>query len=188
MAALLLIAMGVVLAAVLYILVLGLTHGPSTTPLGTNFSWGQAHNATGTTSDGCGASGASTNSFCYTIEIAVASVTTSNFELGLRNTLGEITSLPAGVTESIDLLSPTATASGCTAPGTPAIGCIAYASNGFGSSWTNNASYGGTVTGGFIVVIYTTGTATADGGMQGLELAAIGENGYSGSVISNPFP
>jgi len=188
-ATILLVAITVVLAAVLYVLISGLTHGPSSAPLGTNFSWGVPVNATGTTTNGCGTSGGATHSFCYSIEIAGSSVSTSNFVLALRNAAGATVSLPATATVSVDLISPTITASGCVAPGTAAAGCVAYAGSTTGTlgSWTNIASFTGSVTGGFTVVIFTTGGAAVNAGMLGDILVAVGSSGYSGSVISPAF-
>ena len=190
-ATILLVAITVVLAAVLYVLISGLTHGPSSAPLGTNFSWGVPINATGTTANGCGTSGAATHAFCYSIEVAGSSVSTSNFVLALRNAAGATITLNAAVTVSVDLISPTITASGCVAPGTAAPGCVAYAGSTTGTlgSWTNIASVSGGVSGGFTIVIFTTGTATAgvNGGLLGDQLVAIGASGYSGSVVSTTF-
>ncbi len=103
-ATILLVAITVVLAAVLYVLISGLTHGTGTAPLGTNFSWGQPVNATGTSPTGCGSA---SGHYCYTIEIAGAGggVSTSNFQLALRNSLGSTVAWPTGV--SVYLISPT---------------------------------------------------------------------------------
>jgi hypothetical protein len=187
-AAILIVAIGVVLAAVLFALVSGLTSGPTTPPLGANFAWGQENNVTGSTISGCGASGGATHAFCYTVAISVSSVSTSNFVIVLRNLTGTPAVLPTGVTVSIDLISPVVSSAGCVAPGTPAPGCVAYASAGFGSAWTNQGSFFGSVTSGFTLVIFSTGTATSNGGMFGLVVSAVGTSGYSGNVIANAFP
>jgi FlaG/FlaF family flagellin (archaellin) len=186
-AAILIVAIGVVLAAILFVLVSGLTSGPTTAPLGADFAWGQENNVTGSTIAGCGASGGATHAFCYTIAISVSSVSTSNFVVVLRNLTGISTVLPSGVAVSIDLVSPTVSSVGCAAPGTTAPGCVAYASAGFGSTWSNQGSFTGGVTSGFTLVIFSAGTATADGGMFGLVVSAVGTSGYSGNVIANAF-
>src|SRR5579863_4961439 len=66
-ATILLVAITVVLAAVLYILISGLTKGPGTTPLGTAFAFGPGNNITGPAATGCTATHA-----CYSLEVGSA--------------------------------------------------------------------------------------------------------------------
>ena len=190
-ATILLVAITVVLAAVLYVLISGLTHGPSSAPLGTNFSWGVPVNSTSTsgTVTGCATTG-TTHAFCYSIEIAGSSVTTSNFVLSLRNSAGATVAWPATgnygtpstgtpcsaavAVSAICLVSPTATS--------PVAG---YSTSSGG--WTNAAGFSGSVSGGYTVVIWLVGTGTVNGGLLGDQLVAIGASGYSGSVPSASF-
>jgi flagellin-like protein len=181
-ATILLVAITVVLAAVLYVLISGLTHGTGSAPLGTNFSWGSPVNVTGVATTGCGTPSTAHN-FCYSIEIAGSSVSTSNFILALRNTAGGTIAWPVTVAagyaatptaSQISLISPTASA--------PQSG---YSTS--TSGWTPNGAFSGSVTGGFSIVIYLQGSATVNAGLLGYELVAIGASGYSGSVPSNAF-
>jgi len=184
-ATILLVAITVVLAAVLYVLISGLTHGTGSAPLGTNFSWGTPVNTTGVASTGCGAT-TTAHAFCYSIEIAGSSVTTSNFILALRNSAGATvawypTAIAAGTATTptasqIALISPTSA--------TPVAG-YSTSTNG----WTNAAGFSGTVSGGFTIVLFLVGGTAAgtDSGLFGNELVAIGASGYSGSVPSNAF-
>jgi flagellin-like protein len=167
-ATILLVAITVVLAAVLYVLISGLTHGPSSAPLGTNFSWGQPINATGTTPTGCTAA---TGHYCYTIEIAGSSVTTSNIVLSLRNSVGSTVAWPG--TPTISLISPTVSTAVAT-----------YSTS--TSGWTLAGGFSGTISGGFSLVIYTSGVG-AGAGLYGDQVVAIGASGYSGSVPSSSF-
>jgi len=167
-ATILLVAITVVLAAVLYVLISGLTHGTGSAPLGTNFSWGQPFNASGTTPTGC----ASAALYCYSIEIAGAGggVSTSNFQLALRNSFGATV---GWTTDTISLISPsvaTAVATYSTAT----------------SSWTLVGTFTGTIAGGFSIVIQPS-AATHAAGLLGDQLVAIGLNGYSGTVPSAAF-
>ena len=96
-ATILLVAITVVLAAVLYVLIAGLTHGPSSAPLA--FGWGQGTNATGTSNTpGCSSLMPTgfTTKFCYTDTIApTGGLTTSNVQLSLRNSAGATIAWPA---------------------------------------------------------------------------------------------
>jgi len=171
-ATILLVAITVVLAAVLYVLISGLTHGPSSAPLGTNFSWGQPFNVTGTTPTGCAAA---TGHYCYSLEIAGAGsgVGTTNFILDLRNAGGATVAWPAGGI-TVSLISPTTVAAVATyATGT--------------STWTLVAPFTGTISGGgYTIVLYTTTVGTGNG-LFGDQLVAIGQNGYAGTVPSASF-
>jgi flagellin-like protein len=173
-ATILLVAITVVLAAVLYVLISGLTHGTGTAPLGTNFSWGVPLNSTGQSGIGC--TGSATT-YCYTVEIAGSGggLTTSNFYLSLRNSVGSTVAWPAIL--SISLVSPSVTTAVATVPLTAHVP---------GNSWTNAAGFSGTIAGGFSVVIQTNGVGSG-AGLFGYSLVAIGQNGYSGTVPSNAF-
>ena len=173
-ATILLVAITVVLAAVLYVLISGLTHGTGSAPLGTNFSWGSPLNSTGVVGIGCG--GAATY-YCYSIEIAGAGsgVTTSNFYLALRNSVGSTVAWP-GIT-SVSLVSPSVTT---------AVATVTITAGVPANSWTNAAGFSGAIAGGFSVVIQTSGVGGGHG-LFGDQLVAIGTSGYSGTVPSNSF-
>jgi flagellin-like protein len=177
-ATILLVAITVVLAAVLYVLISGLTHGTGTAPLGTNFSWGSPVNATGTSATGCAAT-----FYCYTIEIAGAGggVTTSNFQLALRTSLGSTVAWPASLSGAtvangwISLYSPSSA---------NAVATYSVAA----SAWTNAAGFTGTIGGGFSITLSAQGHAEGNGqGLLSYQLVAIGVNGYSGTVPSSSF-
>ena len=84
-ATILLVAITVVLAAVLYILISGLTKGPGNTPLGTAFGYGTPSNisvASGTAPTGCSAAAHN----CYSISIASAGGGIQNTALNFQVT------------------------------------------------------------------------------------------------------
>jgi archaeal type IV pilus assembly protein PilA len=171
-ATILLVAITVVLAAVLYVLISGLTHGAGSAPLGTNFSWGTPVNATGTVvENACTATSAH---YCYSIEIAGVGggITTSNIVLSLRNSAGATIAWPSGGV-SIYLLTATASAY---------VASYSTASSG----WTPVAPFNGALAGGDSIVVYTT-TVGAGQGLFGEQIVAVGGSGYSGSVPSNAF-
>jgi hypothetical protein len=138
-------------------------------PLGTSFSWGQPINATGTTPPGCALA---IRHYCYEIEVAGSSVTTSDFTLSLRNSVGAVTSWPIdGIV--ISLITPTSISVDAT-----------YSV--YTSSWTLLPPFTGQVTGGDSIVLYTASAGTGNG-LFGEQLVATGANGYSGSVPSGSF-
>jgi len=171
-ATILLVAITVVLAAVLYVLISGLTHGTGSAPLGTNFGWGTPINDTGVTTLGC----AATTFYCYGIEINVGGgLTVSNFILSLKNPTGSTIAWPASLTAAggvVSLISPTSTT---------AVATYSIAS----SSWTVVAPFSGTITSGSSIVFYCAGHAEGAGqGLYGDEAVAVGSSGYSGTVPS----
>ena len=184
-ATILLVAITVVLAAVLYVLISGLTHGTSSAPLGTNFSWGTPVNTTGVTTTGCGAT-TTAHAFCYSVEIAGSSVTTSNFILELRNSVGATVAWPG-----------TGVAGGAAPAATPTVSQIAlmtptsstpvasYSTT--TSGWFLATGFSGSVTGGDTIVVFLIGSGTVNAGLLGYEIVAIGASGYSGSVPSSAF-
>ncbi|HYA70316.1 MAG TPA: hypothetical protein VEH28_02975 [Thermoplasmata archaeon] len=142
----------------------------STTPIGVDFSWGIPINATGVTNPGCPVA---TGHYCYSIEIAGAGggISTANVLLALRNAVGATVAWPTGIT--VSLFSPT-----------NATAVATY--NTVNQSWTLNPPYGGLLSGGFTLVFYTAGTG-AGNGLLGLQVVAIGTNGFSGTAPSNSF-
>ncbi len=183
-ATILLVAITVVLAAVLYVLISGLTHGTSAAPLGTNFSWGTPVNTTGVTTTGCGAT-TTAHAFCYSLEIAGSSVTTSNFILELRNSAGATIAWPVTVAGGAAPAStPTVSQIALMTP-TSSTPVASYSTS--SSGWTLATGFSGSVTGGDTIVVFLIGSTTVNGGLLGFELVAIGASGYSGSVPSSAF-
>jgi hypothetical protein len=137
-------------------------------PLGTAFSWGSPINDTGVTISGCPSS---SGHYCYSIVIAGASggVGTSNIALELTNIAGATVTWPTGIT--ISLFSPTNASAQATYDTT-------------NSSWALVPPYDGALSAGFTLVFYTADTSS---GLLGLRLAAIGLNGFSGTVASLAF-
>jgi flagellin-like protein len=174
-ATILLVAITVVLAAVLYVLISGLTHGAGSVPLGTDISWGSPNNVSGTAPLGCAAAA---GHWCYSIEIAGTGggVSTSNIQLALRSALGATVAWPASLV-TISLETPSSGAAVATyAPAT--------------TTWTLVSPFTGTLAGGDTIVIYMTSASLGTGVQTGLlatQLVAIGINGFSGTVPSNSF-
>ena len=168
----LLVASVMVLAAILYVLLTGLTHGPGGVPLGSDFAWGKAHNASGSISTGCPAVGAPIAHYCYSIEVAQAGggITDVAIALALQNPGGTSAGWPVGGVV-ISLVSPT---------NATALATYDVTTN----TWTGVAGFGGTLASGQSIVVYT---VTAGVGLFGDSLLAIGSGGFSGTVQSEPF-
>ena len=140
-------------------------------PLGTALSWGPPANETGTVFAGCPTT---TGHYCYVIEIGGAGhgLATSNIVLSLRNEVGSTIHWPTGIV--ITLFSPTST---------PPLATYDTPSG----TWALVPPYDGALASGLTLVFYTAGTG-AGNGLLGLELVAIGQNGFSGTVQSAAFP
>ena len=164
-ATILLVAITVVLAAVLYILISGLTKGPGSTPLGTAYAWGSPSNITassGTAPAGCGATGPS----CYSIEVASASgITTSDLNFGLRTASGAAASFLTTPATTISLVGLSGTV----------LATYTIATN----SWSSGSQ---SVAAGDTIVVYHAG-----GGYLGDSLVAVGVGSFSGSVAASVF-
>ncbi len=178
-ATILLVAITVVLAAVLYVLIAGLTHGPGSTPLGTAFGWGSPTNATSALSSTCTAANGIgiTAKYCYTIQIEPSgSVSTNQITFALRGAVsGATIGWPAVTILTIGLLSPTST--GDVATYNPAT-----------STWSLVSPFTGVLSEGMTLVIGVASGATAtslgQGGLLNIDLEAVGGSGYSGVVTT----
>ncbi len=161
-ATILLVAITVVLAAVLYVLISGLTRGPGNTPIGTAFHFGAATlEESASATDGCAAT-----HYCYIIQIAsVSGVSTSDLQFGMTTVSGAST----GFTE-VSLWAPAATAASSTwtSPGTgPATG---------GTVSIAGSDY-------FVLDTGLTGPSTPSG--AGYSLVAFGVGSFSSSTSTN---
>lgn len=176
-ATVLMVAITVVMAALLYYVVSTLSHGGTSSPLGSAFTWGAPSNATGQTIFGCGA----TTFYCYHIDIAYAAtgVRVTSLTLHLQSPAGLPVAWPTSLTNAggtIELISVPS----------PAVVANYWPSN---STWQAIAPFTGGIVSGFSLAIYCGGAAEGAGqGLSGAQLVAIGTNGFSGTVSSSTFP
>jgi archaeal type IV pilus assembly protein PilA len=91
-ATILLVAITVVLAAVLYVLISGLTHGPGSTPIGSAFTAGSATPGQCTAAQHTAGICAATNNYIYTVAIASSTVTFSSVLFEVLQTSGSAVS------------------------------------------------------------------------------------------------
>jgi FlaG/FlaF family flagellin (archaellin) len=159
----LLVAITVVLAAVLYILISGLTKGPSATPLGSAFAWGRITNVTGPAEVGC-----TIPTECYNLEIGATGhqLKGSSLTFSVRSSTG---SIPSFSTWTFTLVGTSGAAAGATWTGSGA--CA-----GSGCSAALGA--------GEIIVLDTGSTAS----LQGDSLLALGVGNFQGEVASPALP
>jgi flagellin-like protein len=162
-ATILLVAITVVLAAVLYILISGLTKGPGNTPLGTALAMGAPQASTNGTAN------------IYTISITPSSgLTPASLNFQVLSSTGVITVLPAGSTVTINgpnaclvAIYTFATTVWANGPVTAANHCTPV-----GTTTT-------VLTSGMQFVL-STGATNLNG--QGSSLSAVGVGSFSGSV------
>lgn len=177
-AVILAVAITVTLAAVLYVLVLSLTHTTSgTAPLGSEFAWGSPSNDTAIPTNGC----ATTTHYCYNVEVLVTGTTfhVTQMMLGLRTAEGTTVAWPSSVTGAggtIQLI----------APSTASMVAQYWPGN---ATWQLIAPFSGQITSDYSLVIYCGGAAEGIGqGLLGFQIVAVGAAGYSGTVYSSVFP
>jgi flagellin-like protein len=97
-ATILLVAITVVLAAVLYVLITGLTHGPSSTGIGGAFNAGNPIGSQCTTAAHTfAANGCLTNDYEYTLTVESSSISMNSIEFQVKTSSGAILTLGAGV-------------------------------------------------------------------------------------------
>jgi archaeal type IV pilus assembly protein PilA len=167
-ATILLVAITVVLAAVLYVLISGLTKGPGNAPLGSAFAFGPASNvsvASGTAPTGCTAA-----KECYSLEVSSATS-------GLN---------PASMTFSARTATGgTLSISGWTITLVSAAGTSQVTWSGAGTCVSGTGSCSTAMSAGETLV-FSTGAALAS--LNGDTLVAVGTGSFSGEVTSAALP
>jgi flagellin-like protein len=191
-ATILLVAITVVLAAVLYVLISGLTHGPGNTPIGTAFAAGNPTSGTTPAADtGTGTCAAGTTTLAaaikpsewtYTLTVESSTVTFAGVGMEVKSAAG----------------SPLATAGGIyiTNPAGNVVACALFAAGaGFAttSGWTYPTAAGATTTTAvttlFTIVIDTGSNAAADPWAgAGNTWNAFGTGSYSGTTGATTLP
>jgi archaeal type IV pilus assembly protein PilA len=169
-ATILLVAITVVLAAVLYVLISGLTKGPGTTPLGTAFAMGTASAITGT----AGTPACKTGDSCYTltVESAGGGITAGSLNFKVVYSSNSTTYLTGGqIGQGISIvnIAGAVVATGGTVAATTALTL---------TTWTSGSTLGLSST----QSIWVDLGSTASHSGQGLVLQALGVGSYQGTV------
>lgn len=181
-ATILLVAITVVLAAVLYVLISGLTHGPGNTPIGSAFTAGNPTAATKCTAanvpvEGCVAAG----DYVYQVTIESSTVTFASVVFEVKASTGSVFAATTDAGVSVITTSSTVAASWTvTAASTP----LAMPSSG----WT---TFGAGISGttpltNFYTIVVDVGSVNPSG--VGLTFNGIGAGSYSGTTSPLPLP
>jgi flagellin-like protein len=151
-ATILLVAITVVLAAVLYILISGLTRGPGNTPLGSAFGLGSVSEAQ------------AGSNYYYNVSIASASsgLTWNSLNFQVKNAGGGVVSLGTPTYKVLDIT-----------------GAVVVSSTNGGQSWTAGSGTGASQVATTETISLQTTTSLAGAGDS---LVALGVGSYSGSV------
>ena len=194
-ATILLVAITVVLAAVLYVLISGLTHGPGSTPIGSAFTAG---NPIGSTCGGAAAApavatattlGASciAGHYIYTLTVESSTVSFGSVLFEVKTAGGSVYSNAAAgsfsvvnIAGAIVATEPLAAAAGMAMPVTWTSYSAAQAANSV--AYTNSVSLTSLYT-----VVIDTGSTTATTG-QGLLFVTLGTGSYSGTTGALSLP
>lgn len=163
-ATILLVAITVVLAAVLYVTVGGLVRGPGQTPLASTFAFGTPTNVTSASA----APGCPAGVECYSLAVATAGdgLTASAVEFGAMTNAGATVSV-SGWTFTL----------------------VGPSGNPLNASWAGGARCAGTgcpllLTGGDVLMISTGGSAS----LANDKVVGVGNGAFSGTVASFLFP
>jgi flagellin-like protein len=170
-ATILLVAITVVLAAVLYVLISGLTKGPGNTPIGTALAAGSANlEQSATASTGCAA-----NHYCYelTVESAGGGITPAGLNLQVRTSSGGIAAAGAVAGGFYVLNINGASVVTCPVATTVAMTCTSWTA---GTAGTSSTALSSTMT-----IWVDLGTTTVNPAGTGLSLAILGVGSYSGT-------
>ncbi len=190
-ATILLVAITVVLAAVLYVLISGLTHGPGSTPIGTAFSPGTATPSTcaGTATAVSVATTATLGASCltshaiYTIGIASSTVTFGSVLFEVLSSSGSVVGATAAAGFSIVNTAGAVVATYVVAAGGPLAMSATFTFSAAQAS--NSVAYTtSTPLTGLFTIVVDMGQTTATTGL-GYTLVALGTGSFSGST--NPI-
>jgi archaeal type IV pilus assembly protein PilA len=170
-ATILLVAITVVLAAVLYILISGFTKGPGNTPLGTAYTFGSASQTSNTAAPTFCAAVAGVSDWCDNLPVGSAGggITASSLNFAIRDVNGNPVSFTHG-TPSIQLESASGTS----------VGTYSFAT----ASWTAG---GTTSLSTSQIIVLDTGCTVSGADLcspipTGEVLVALGVGSYSGQV------
>ena len=189
-ATILLVAIGVVLAAVLYVLVVGISHGPGSTPIGSAFL--ASHPATGTCIGGSeqtlGAAaitgGCNPGDFIYTLTVESSSVHFGDVLLELKTSSGKVYA-GGSASASFALLDPGSHVASISLTGVP----IAMVSTwqGYGLTIAAPTYTVSTPLTDLFTIVIDTGSASATTG-QGLTFIVLGTGSFSGTTTPVSLP
>ncbi|HTW40485.1 MAG TPA: archaellin/type IV pilin N-terminal domain-containing protein [Thermoplasmata archaeon] len=187
-ATILLVAITVVLAAVLYVLITGLTHGPGSVGIGTAFNAGNPVSSTCGAGNTYAANGCKAGDIIYTLTVESSSITFTSAQFEVKTATGSIAAITTGTggfaivnTAGVAVAASAATSASLamTSPFS-VFSAVAGACNG------NTCSSSSPLTSIYTIVI-DLGTAPSPSG-QGYTFVAIGVGSYSGTTSPVSLP
>jgi archaeal type IV pilus assembly protein PilA len=185
-ATILLVAITVVLAAVLYVLISGLTHGPGSTPIGSAFTAGNP--TAGTCAVGSAqviaaaaiTGGCKAGDFVYTLTVESSTVTFGSVQFEVKTSAGAIYGA-GSASSSFAVLNIAQQVTAVSVTGANMAMTSTWAS--YGTTTTPTFSTSTPLTNLYTIVI-DMGSATATTGM-GLTFVTLGVGSYSGTTATN---
>jgi archaeal type IV pilus assembly protein PilA len=181
-ATILLVAITVVLAAVLYVLISGLTHGPGSTPIGSAFTAGNPTSSTCATGSTMVANGCLAGHFIYTLTVESSTVTMGSVVLEVKTPTGAVF-VSTGV-GGFSVMTISATV--CAQYAQPAAGGLAMTAA-FGTYPAAQGCSSSTPLTNLYTIVIDMGAAGPYTG-QGLTFVALGTGSYSGTTSPLSLP
>jgi archaeal type IV pilus assembly protein PilA len=181
-ATILLVAITVVLAAVLYVLISGLTHGPGSTPIGSAFAFGTPVSSTCTAAQVTAKLCVTAGNFIYTIPVGTSSVTFSSILLEVKTSSGATFANTGAASFAVETISGTAAAY---------ISIAAAAGLAMSATWPT-ANYASGITSSTSLtslysIVVDTGASTSQTG-NGLTIIALGTGSFGDSTAPVSLP
>ncbi len=185
-ATILLVAITVVLAAVLYVLISGLTHGPGSTPIGSAFTAGNPTSSICTSTYTYAANGCKGGDYIYTLTIETSTISFASILMEVKTSSGAIVTVASVGGFSVMTISGVVAAQMTTASTTLAMtstfgtySAVATACN--GAPCTTSTS---------LTSIYTIVIDMGSGNPAGLgyEFVGVGTGSYSGTTSPLSLP
>jgi flagellin-like protein len=178
-ATILLVAITVVLAAVLYVLISGLTHGPGSTPIGSAFAAGNPRSGTCAAGSTLAANGCKAGDFFETLTIEQSTVTFGSvlLEVIVSATGNAWTACAGACGMAIVSTSGATVAYVAIAAAAPMVmtGALQF-------TYVGTTTSGSTLSPGLYTISLDLGTAGTTG--MGISFVAIGQGSYSGTTAS----
>ena len=179
-ATILLVAITVVLAAVLYVLISGLTHGPGSTPIGSAFSMATPVSSTCLAAQVTAHLCTTAGDFIYTIPVGTSTVTFASILLEVKTNAGATYSNTGAASFAVETISGTAAAY------SPVAAAAGLAMSATWATYTGTYASSNSLTSLFSIVV-DMGTVTATTG-QGLSIVALGTGSYGDATSPVALP
>lgn len=189
-ATILLVAITVVLAAVLYVLISGLTHGVGTTPIGSAFSAGNVVSGTCPTGYTLAVNGCLAGNQIYTLTVESSSVTFSSVLFSVKTTAGTIYPLVgAGGFSLVNTSSKAVAQTTFAASAGMAMGATFATYNAGATACNGGPCSGGTALQSVYIIYLDMGkSASSWTSGQGLSFVVTGTGGFSGTTTPVGLP